>query len=650
MSELFEKVSFGNLTVKNRMVFAPMGFGKDPDGGISDSMRTYLVDKARGGFGLVYPSACIISSRFEPAGTGGGTYLTTGAHASKLSKLAEQVHQYGAKLAVQFSPGLGRVHSSEPSEITFVSASECQAYFRPDVTCKALTKDDIKGIIEDTARAAAFAKSAGVDLIELHAYGGYLLDQFISKQWNHRSDEYGGSIENRLRFALEMRDAIRSVCGNDFPISFKYTPSHSFPGGRTLEDEGIEIAKYLDKEGFAFIHLDHGSYERWNLAVTTAYEEMGCQLFLAERLKKEGIKTPFLVQGKINDPKLAKKVVKDGIAELIALGHQGIADPDWPNKVKRGEDEDIRYCIGCNECLGRQFRFKFATCAVNPLCSMENDYALKPAKEKRKLLVIGGGAAGMTTAITAAKQGHQVEIWEKEEELGGRMLAAGAPSFKHDMLRYNGYLKNQLKKLNVPVCLGKEADVDSIVAWNPDAVVVAAGAKPIIPNIPGVNNDNVIEACDLLTNKVTAGNKVVVLGGGLVGCEVALHLDQMGKKVTVVEKLDKLLMTVEEAHNNLLALGTLLKESNIESLTGTELKEIVPGGVKVVGKDGEKLIECDTVVIAVGFRAEHTLADALEDKIDKVFTIGDYNKPAKVLEAVHSGYHTIRLLDDLMVM
>lgn len=506
--------------------------------------------------------------------------------------------------------------------------------------------DEIKWMVEQFGYSASLAKNAGVDVIEIHAYGGYLIDQFISSNWNKRTDEYGGSLENRLRIVFELRDAIWNTCGKDFPVAIKITPDHAFEGGRTLE-EGIEIAKALDDAGFCFLHLDMGAYECWYNAVTTGYQEKGCQLYIAKALKEAGIKTPFLVQGKMDDPQLAEKTVAEGTAELIGLGHPSIAEPHWPKKVKAGLLDDIIPCTGCNECLYNACISKFKTCAINPMTGFEKDYALTPATKKENILIVGGGPGGMYAAITAAKRGFDVELWEKEYELGGALRAAGAPKFKADTRRYMEYLKKQVLKHNITVRYNKEATVEEILKHNPDVVIVAAGTKPIIPNIPGIEGENVVEATNLLANNIETGEKVVVLGGGLVGCETALMLEQEGKDVTIVEMLDDLLLTAVHAPNCDQILKDMVAASNIKVMTSTTLLSIDKDKVLVKVNDEEKEIPCDTLVVSVGYKSDKSLAEALETKIKKVFEIGDYEQPGKIINAVHKGFHTIRLLEDL---
>ena len=636
---LFDEVTIGGVTLKNRLVVAPMGVVRDTDGGMSKQQADYLVERAKGGFGLIYPAAVTITDNRESPLYSGG-HLTTPSHRMRLKKFVDEAHKYGAKVAIQLSPGYGRVHAGPPGVTNHISSSENTVFAAPDHRCHALTVEEIKGIMQEAERSAGYAADAGVDIIEIHSYGGYLIDQFMSKMWNHRTDEYGGSLENRLRFFREFVEAVRKGVGPEFPISVKYTPVHTVPDGRTFEDEGIEIAKIMDGMGFIYMHLDCGCYEVWNQAVPSAYDREGSQLFVAERLRKEGIRLPFLVQGKLNNPNVARQVVESGTAELVALGHQSLADPYWPEKVKEGRYQDINYCICCNECV---FSVK---CSVNPVLFHEKEYQLKVPEKLRKILVVGGGPGGLYTAALAAKQGHDVTLWEKEFQLGGLANAAAGPDFKFDVRRYIDHLIADVYQSGVKVRF-KEATPENIDAFGADIVILAAGAKAAIPPIPGIGNKKVIPAFDLLAKNAPTGQDIVILGGGHVGCEAALDLTNQGKHVTIVEFLDRIL-AAPMPNNTRIALTSAIANSGAKCLVKTKLLEITEDGVKVEGPEGEREIPCDHVIIAVGYKAEQSLKDALTNKPYKVFGIGDYNGGGQIMQAVEEGFQLIRHLDDSM--
>ena len=615
MSHLFEEYKIGSVTLKNRVAMAPMGHVHAADGGVSEQQHAYILERAKGGFGLIYPSAHTVTDKYEKP-EGSGNFLFNYSQAARLAHLVDEVHQYGAKFAIQLTPGYGRVNKGNPAQTIHVSASDNRAFYYPDVVCHTLTVDEIHELVACMGKSAALAKMAGVDIIEIHAYGGYLIDQFMSKVWNRRDDEYGGSLDNRMRFFNECTQAVRRAVGPDFPISVKYTPVHEIEGGRTFEDEGIEIARRLQDMDFAYMHVDYGCYERWNLAIPSAYEKQGAQLHVAERLRKEGITMPFLIQGKLNDPVEAERVIESGLTDMIALGKQSLADPYWPSKVKNGRVDDIDFCCACLECLNHSYPFiRRSSCAINPRTAAEREYKLEKTAHPRKLLVVGGGPGGMAAAKYAAQVGHSVELWEKSDRLGGNMNAAGGPDFKFDVRRFSMNLQKQLYNSGAVVRLSKEANADSIKEFAPDAVIVAAGAKPIKPRIPGIDNSKVIDALDLLSNRIPTGEKVYVLGGGEVGCEAAAYL---------------------------------LGRTKVRILTSTKLTEIKDN--LIVCENGTETLELayDNLVLAVGFKSDHTLCDELKSAGIKVFPIGDYNSPRKIYYGIHEGFHVIRLLDDLM--
>ena len=647
MTHLFESVKFGNLELKNRIFMAPMGFSNTAsDGGLSNRQIEFYVERAKGGFGLIFPACHIVTTQYDTPPL--PNVLENYSQGARLSLLANKLHHYGAKLCMQLSLGFGRLsfHIQDPLNPP-VSASAVPSFWSPEIICKPLTIDNIRFLIKCLGNAALIAKNAGADAIELQAVGGYLLDQFLNPAWNKRTDQYGGNIENRARILYELRDEVWSTCGKDFPIFVKFTLDHCSKDGIKLE-EGIEFAKSIDGAGFTMLHLDMGTYyESLHKAIPTIYQNEGLQLHLADELKKNGVKTPLLIQGKLGSPELAEKVVKDGLADLIGLGHQALADPHWPNKVVDHKYDEIIPCIGCNECINSVFSNRAFSCAVNPLTGAEKDYALTPEKEHRSILVIGSGPAGMMSAITAAQRGFEVELWEKERALGGALLAAGAPHFKSDIARYLAYLKNMVYSTGVEVQLEREATVEDISKKNPDVVIIATGAKPVKPEIKGISRHHVWDASDILSANEISGEKIVIVGGGIVGCETALYLDGMGKDVTIVEILDELLMTAQHAMNNDIALRNMVAISNVKVLTSSTLKSIDDSRVKIRSGETESELNCDIVVIAAGFEADNSFAKAIDGMIDKVFTIGDSVKPGRIIDAVHQGFHTIRLLEDL---
>lgn len=637
MSILFEKTKIGSMNLKNRIVMAPMGTTGEADGAYNIDAIHYFEERARGGTGLIITGANVVSTKYEPRPC---TELSNFHHVERLNMLIDRCHHYGAKVCVQLSPGLGRQQFTDPFTPPY-SAGACPAFWFPELICKPFKKEDISYLVSKVGYSASLAKLAGADAVELHAYGGYLLDQFHSLQWNNRTDEYGGSLENRMRFTLECIDAIRKNVGPNFPISVKFTPYHGSEGGRELE-EGIEMARILEKSGIDLLHVDVGCYEVWYKAISTVYAIQEHQMPVVEAIKKS-VGIPVIGQGKMFDPIRAEKAVAEQKTDYIALGHQMLADPHWANKVKEGALDDIIPCIGCNECLLSGFSGKHYYCAVNPLCYAEKEYALPQENGlKRSVLVIGGGPGGMSAAITAAKRGFDVELWEKSEKLGGNLWGAGLPTFKHDVLKLITYMEKQIAKLGVVVKLNKEAKAEDILKEHYDKVVLAAGSMPVMPPIKGIEYAS--PSNDYLTGVKKPGKKVVVIGGGLVGCETASYMKEMAEEVTIIEMLGDILAIADHCLNNDQALRAMIKERNLDIIADAKVTGITPDSVSYI-KDGKQAqLEADTVIIAAGYRPNNSLEEELEGKVSDLSVVGDAGAPRKIITAVHEAYHAIRVM------
>ena len=483
-----------------------------------------------------------------------------------------------------------------------------------------------------------------MDIIEIHAYGGYLIDQFTSAKWNHRTDEYGGSFENRQRFLLEIVDEVRNACGPDYPIAVKMTLDSVDDEERPLE-EGLAIAKRLAEKKVDLIHFGRGAYScRWRM-VSSVYQPEGFDLDAAAMVREVRGSIPLMAHGKLNHADVAEKALEDGTVDLIAIGHGMIADPHWTNKVRKNRLDEIVPCIGCGECHFNAMKGHARPCAVNPLCMHENEFELTPAKSSKRILVIGAGPGGMKAAATAAQRGFDVELWEKNDYMGGIMAAAGAPRFKKDVGAQVEYLIRQVYRTGVRVKLGKTAAVEDVKAYAPDFVVVAAGAAPVIIPVPGADKPNVSTAVPVLLKQVKIGQNVVVVGGGEVGCELSTELCMQGKNVTMVELLDKILLTADHFVANDQNIHYLVEHSGTNIMTGTKLTEILDDGVVVETSEGKKIIPCDSVIFAAGFRSSRRLYESIRDAGFDAVQIGDNIKPGKVINAIHQGYHTIRVLE-----
>ncbi len=639
--KLFDEIKIGSMTLKNRVVLAPMGTTTDHTNGFNMRDVNFYGERARGGAGLILTGAVVSSTEFEPSPC---QKLTNVKDVYMLHMVAERVHCYGAKFGIQLSPGIGRMNWIDPHTPPY-SSSPCPNYYKPDLICREMPTDGVKRLVKSMGESAKLAKDAGVDIIEIHAYGGYLIDQFNSAKWNHRTDEYGGSLENRMRFMMEIVDAVRDACGKDYPIAVKMTLDSIDDEERPLE-EGLAIAKALADSGkIDMIHFGRGAYScRWRM-VSSVYQPVGFDLDAAAKVRDVIGNLPLMAHGKLNHADVAEEALQNGIVDLVAIGHGMIADPHWANKVKKGRLDEINPCIGCGECHFNAMKGRARPCAVNPLCMHENEYELTPAQEKKRVLVIGAGPGGMKAAISAAQRGFEVTLWEKNQRMGGIMAAAGAPRFKADVKDQVAYLIRQVKKNAIDLQLGKEATLESVQAFDPDFVVVASGADPVMIPIPGADKPNVSTAVPVLLKEKEVGQRIVVVGGGEVGCELSSELRLQGKDVTMVELLDDILRTADHFVANDQNIRYLVEHSGTAILCSTKLTEILDDGV-IVERDGAKeKIACDSVVFAAGFRADHSLYQAIKSAGIECVQVGDNVKPGKVIDAIHQAYHYIRVLE-----
>jgi 2-enoate reductase len=641
---LFERGRIGTLETKNRVAMAPMGTNglTDIDCGYSRRLIDFYAARAKGGAGMIITGAAVVNTTLEGGISHFLPRLDSSAYMGRLSEFCDAIHHYGARLVLQLTAGFGRVNFLQNNPIPPISASELPCFLDPSVSTRALTAQEIQTLVVSFATSAGMAKIAGVDAIEIHGYGGYLIDQFQTALWNKRTDEYGGDLDGRLRFTMELIGATRSAVGPDLPIIFKFTPDHYIEGGRTME-EGLEIARRLERAGVDALHVDGGCYEVWNRAVPSMYEPPACQIELAAAVSKV-VEVPVIANGKLGNPELAESVIEEGKTDFVAIGRPLLADPDWPNKVKAGRLDDIRPCIGCNEaCIGRGYEMKYLSCTVNPLTGMEKEYALTGVDSRKSVLVIGGGPGGMEAAAVAASRGCEVTLWEKSERLGGKLNLASAPDFKQDIRPLTAYLSRQVEKTGVKVALGRAATASLVAEMNPDVVIIATGSVPRFPDISGVEASNVFNMVDLFQEERDPGDDVIVAGGGLCGCETAAYLAGQGKKVTIVEMADEL-MPEGVNINTMMGVHALLAQRGVEVLTGATLVEVNRGSAVVEASGGARELKADSVVAATGFAADLTLRDALEGRVPEVVAIGDCSEPRNILGAIWEGFHAARVL------
>lgn len=645
---LGKPLQIGKLTVKNRFCMAPIGGGQHhlPGGGLKDETIQYLVERAKGGFGLIVTGAIAADCTVDPY-TGIGPAILQNPDAFKMtaSELNERAGAYGTKIFAQITMGLGRNYPNLPAP------SSVHVYRHPGEVSPELTRDQIKSKIESMVKAAKIAKDSGFAGIEVHSiHWGYLLDQFALSMMNHRTDEYGGSLENRLRAAREILEGIKQECGGDYPVSMrlglktfvkdfeKATLTGEEEAGRTIE-EGVEIAKLLESYGYDCLNVDTGIYDSFYYACPPMYMPKGYAVELAAKAKA-AVSIPILLGGRMNDPDIGEAAIRDEKIDAVVLGRPALADPEYPNKVLTGHTEKIRPCIACNQgCITRLQRGKQPTCAVNPTAMREIRFALKPCVRPKKVVIVGGGAAGMEAARAAALRGHQVTLIEKNAELGGCMIQAGSHSFKKEVANLNRWYQQELKGLSVDIHTGTEATPDMVKSLEADVVILSTGYVPVMPKVPGIENPMAIECMDAYAHPEKIGQNVVVVGGGLVGCEMALGYAMEGKQVTAVEALDTLMTAGEEAPPipNGQMIPDLFDHCGVKVLTRHKLTAVGDGTVTLASEEGEKTILADTAVIAVGFRPAPSMAAELMDSGAVVYEITGQNI-GTILRAIWSGY------------
>ncbi|MFP3437123.1 NAD(P)/FAD-dependent oxidoreductase [Pantoea sp. SIMBA_133] len=636
---LFERTNIAGIKLKNRIFMSPMGTGTDSDGGYSEQSRQYYEDRAKGGFGLIVLGATTCSTKYEPKPC---NVLDSQPMVERLQRVVTSVHAYNAKVVIQLSAGIGRMAFSDPNNPPY-AASAVPGTFFPDMKCIPLSIEQIHDLEESFGNSAKWAKAAGCDGIMLQGYGGYLIDQFMTPLWNTRTDEYGGSLENRMRFPLNLIRQVQKKCGSDFPVMFKHTLTHLIEGGRTIE-EGLEIAKILEEAGVCAFQADVGCFEHWYKPIPTIYDEFGGKLEAAKRLK-DTVNVPVICDGKLDDPAIAQAAIEKGMVDYVSLGKQSIADADWPNKVKSGQLEDIRYCIGCNECLLGLAEGRLIECAVNPRAGYENFSDLTQTSEPRNLLIIGGGIAGMQAAITAADRGHQVTLWERSDKLGGMGKPASVPRFKKSVALYLQYLITQVYKRseNIRVYLNKEATPEAVKKFNPDKIIIATGAVQKMPVIPGIiDNKNVIFATDFLMNEESKNEDIVIIGGGLNGCETALHILEMGGNVTLIEKEDKLFPNDNQSINNLQKISNLMENSSAKIILNSQITDITENEIKLATEGNHHSLPYGTILLSAGVHQNPELANQLYDSFEEVYVIGDADHPGNFLTAVRTAFDVSR--------
>lgn len=633
-TQLMSPIKIGKLEIKNRFYQPSMGMSKGtPDGGVGECQIDYYRARAEGGFGICTVDYCYISPEGKAIPFQMG--IEKDERIEPLSRIADAIHDGGAVASIQLCHA-GRSTMSYITGLPTYSSSPlpCKMY---GMMPEELTKEQIYTIIDQFGTAALRAKNAGFDCVELHCGHTYLIDQFIDPWCNKRIDEFGGCIENRMRFPVLIIAKIKELCGSDFPIICKITCDDGEPGG-TRVNEACAVAMLLEDGGADAICASIGGYGRFDLINTSYIYPAGFNLGNAEQLKKS-VHIPIIGISRINDPALAEMAIRVGKCDMVALGRQSLTDPEFPKKVAENRISEIFYCMGCNQaCVGENAAAPEEHgigCMLNPFAAREFKMNLKPAETSRRILIVGAGVAGLECAWVAAKRGHKVVVLEKENIAGGQFRIASMPPFKQGGAKAISTMLKMCEINGVEIRYGINATEEYVLNEGADAVVLATGGIPLEPNIPGISDEGILRAVDVISGKFMAGKSCIVLGGGLVGVETCEMMCDQNKKVAIVEMLPELgrgeHFSIQSAQQQYFA------EHGVDIHVNTKISRIGVNYVECVDSEGnEKKLEAESVIVALGAKAYDPLA-GLEEKVAELHKIGDCVSARQAKHAIYEG-------------
>ncbi len=637
---LCKPITLGRVTFKNRIFSAPMG-GTDitNDGCIGPKSTAFYELRAKGGAGAVTVSECMV----HPKTDGSHAYHLDPSILNSLAAAtytADAISRHGCVPSIELShsgmyAGTYMTDKTKQKEMCQWGPSACT---RPDgVQVRELTQEMIDDIVASYGKTAAMAKRAGFEMIMIHGGHGWLINQFLSPMFNHRTDRYGDSVENRCRFAIEVLQSVRQAVGPFFPIEFRMSGSEFVEEGYDLEG-GIAIAKQIESY-VDLLHVSAGTYQRtFGDTHPSMFKEHGCNVYLAAEIKKH-VSVPVATIGGLNDPAQMEEIIASGKVDVVEMARALLADPYLPQKIMENKDDQIVRCLRCFTCMAERAATSTRRCTVNPLIGreMEGD-VIYPAPEKKKVLIAGGGPGGLYAAYTAAKRGHEVILCEKEAQLGGILRSEQAIPFKYEMYQLTEVYERMAREAGAQIRLNTEVTKEYAEKEAPDALIIAVGSRPLIPPIKGIDGENVIVVNEYYKKKEQCKDTVVVFGGGLAGCECAIHLGMEGKKVELVEMRDQLAPDANVRHRPL-----LLKEIEkyVTVHTGLRGIEVTKEGVRCVDAEGKEVfVPGETVICALGQRSRTDVVEELRDCAPYVSVIGDAQKVSTITNAVYRGYHT----------
>lgn len=632
-SPLFEPILIGRVEVKNRIVMSPLSPNlAAPDGLVTNGLAKFYEARAKGGVGLIITGWSFIGG--EASRDAG---IQIGAHDDRflpsLNTLTETIHNWETKIFLQLSYVGRRLKASRIADNSIAGlpgqAWIAEGFYSP----RDLSVEEIDRVAELFGKSAQRAKIAGFDGVEVGATPGELLNSFMLEDVNKREDEYGGELEFRMRFPLEVAARIRRYVGKDFAVGFRYSGEedpHYFNGKTIGTPEAARIGAMFEEAGVDYLNIFRAMVPVYVLE----------RIFKTAESVKRRVGIPVVATGSITRFEVAENIISSGRADLVALGRAVIADPEWANKAHKGRPEDIIFCIRCNECIFRVSRFRVLRCAVNVEAGQEAELKpLLPVRHKKRIAVIGGGPAGINASITAAKRGHEVTLFEKKNILGGNLVPGSIPDFKSDFRYLLQRLNRELEESSVKIITGREMKLENFEAQRFDAVVVATGAKPKRSSVRWEDGSRVFSPYDALCSPdKIAGKRVVVVGGGATGCEVALFHARRGREVEVVEVEEDILME-EQPEFNKIELKQMLKEADVRIRTHAEIERIEEDAVEILGRDGERLsLPADSVIISIGFEPDRSLYNQLRTVLEELYAIGDCESVGRICHAIHQGH------------